>query len=375
MNLLIVHRNYRHKGGEDFFLENALLPALDKLQIPYILFRLPALFSQDLVESLAEISFMALGLETWRPSYFRLKKIIRQNPHLSHALLNNCVPTVSLKTAMACKKKGLKPLMWVHNARAYCANGLLFNGKTPCNKCVTQGSRQAFLQNCYQNSVQSFIYALVYRFRRVSKILARSVDLFICPSEYTATNLQKAMTDISPIKTVVIHHPLKPLASSVKTESKPSLARVSEPFYLFLGRVSHEKGADIFLNLARKYPASSHVVAGEGPMLETLKKKSTPNVIFLGQVGELEKRWLFENAKALVICSRVPENAPMVIFESHPYGLPVVYSEGGGAEEMVKFLKRTGSPLSQFTGQNFERTVSQISDTNSYEVRLKELLT
>ena len=97
-------------------------------------------------------------------------------------------------------------------------------------------------------------------------------------------------------------------------------------------------------------------------MLQDLKKNAPSNVAFAGFVGEGGKQWLFEHAAALIISSRVPETASLVVLESHAYGIPVVYPRGGGAEESVKWLKRSGCALDEFTGQALPRSSKTSQD-------------
>jgi glycosyltransferase involved in cell wall biosynthesis len=141
---------------------------------------------------------------------------------------------------------------------------------------------------------------------------------------------------------------------------------------LFVGRVSYEKGADIFADLAAKMPHAGFVMAGSGPLLQDIP--SSPNLICPGFLGEEEKLWLYQNCDALVIPSRVPENAPMVIFESQPFGTPVVYPRGGGAEELVRWLGRDGCHLDDFVGQQFTWRNDPPKDMTSVSQQLERVL-
>jgi glycosyltransferase involved in cell wall biosynthesis len=141
------------------------------------------------------------------------------------------------------------------------------------------------------------------------------------------------------------------------TRLRALIDALPKPYFLFVGRVSYEKGADIFAELAARIPSVGFVMGGSGPLSRQIPSSS--NLICTGFLEEEEKLWLYQNCEALVIPSRVPENAPMVIFESHPFGTPVVYPKGGGAEELVQWLGRDGCRLDEFVGQQFtRRTVS-----------------
>jgi glycosyltransferase involved in cell wall biosynthesis len=374
--ILIIHRDYRHRGGEDVFLDEILIPELKKLNLDFQIARLPRL------KNPLELAFMILGLEKLRPSYYQVAKQA-DSQNFSHVLFNNFIPTVSLALPELFKKKNIKTLMWVHNARLSCANGLLFNGKTACHRCLTQGSRWDFLQNCHRNILQSFLYSFIYRFNRVPKILLSSIDFFACNSQFTQNILNNTAKQLnqSPKPSFVIRMP--PALQAVNIAGLPEapeslkrhLSKIPKPFYLFMGRVSYEKGADIFADLALKFPQKGFLIAGEGPELEKLKTRGLPNLAFAGHVG-LEKVWLYAHAEALIVPSRVMETSSLVIAESHVYGTPVVYPKGGGAEETFKWLKRSGCSLEEFKGQGFDRMQQPVPENlpdQDFQTQLTEV--
>ncbi|MDZ4677731.1 MAG: glycosyltransferase family 4 protein [Oligoflexia bacterium] len=371
--VLIIHREYRHRGGEDVFLDEILIPQLKKLNIDHKVILLPSL------KNPLEFLFMVLGLEKLRPSYQKVKNETRSKD-FSHVLFNNFIPTVSFALPGFFKAQNIKTLMWVHNARLSCANGLLFNGQTPCHRCLTTGSRWDFLQNCHQNLMQSFLYSLVYRFNRVPKKILKNIDQFVCNSQFSQNILSSTSRHLGlPIKeSVVIPMPVS--MKSISTESPtpplhPPIAQLSKQFYLFMGRVSFEKGADIFADFANKYPNKNFVMCGTGPMLDELQNRKISNLIFLGHITS-EKPWLYTHAQALIIPSRVAETASLVISESRAYGTPVIYPKGGGAEETFNSLGCTGCSLVEFKAQEFARSEpSKLAhDTeNKFENQLSKL--
>jgi glycosyltransferase involved in cell wall biosynthesis len=163
--------------------------------------------------------------------------------------------------------------------------------------------------------------------------------------------------------------PQEPAASP---RLKAVMARLPQRFFLFVGRVSYDKGADIFAALAAKSPDAGFVLVGSGPLAE--KIASSGNLSCTGFLEEEEKLWLYQNCEALVIPSRVPENAPMVIFESQPFGTPIVYPRGGGAEELVHWLGRDGCHLDEFVGQQFTRRKDSPKDVVPVSQQLDRVL-
>jgi glycosyltransferase involved in cell wall biosynthesis len=354
--ILLIHRAYRNRGGEDAFLDDILTPALGVAELEFELLLLPPLgFRSGLLSSIAEIFGMMTGFEGLRPSLRHCLARASQGG-FTHVILNNCIPTISLRLPRELRKQNIKTIAWVHNFRLDCANGFRFTGRNFCRRCLDDGSRWSLIQNCQRNFIQSFIYALAYRGQRVAQTFIPFIDRFVVNSDFTKLYLGGVLQklNLSGASSVIVM-PVAPASGVVKPLS---LSSVPKPFYLFLGRLNYDKGADLFLELARKYPDRGFVACGEGPMLEDLKKVGLKNLVFLGNVGPAEKPWLFENCEALIVTSRYPETSSLVISESHSYGTPVVYPRGGGAEETFRRLGRVGCPIDEFKGQQFSKSVA-----------------
>jgi glycosyltransferase involved in cell wall biosynthesis len=365
--ILVIHRNYRNKGGEDFFLENSLIPALKAC--PEFDVRILRWEPLGAIEAF----FMALGLEFLRPSFFRVWKALRIFK-ADHVIFNNFIPTISLKAPWLAKSYGAKTWAWVHNSRLLCANGLTFNGRERCEKCFIKGSRFDLYQNCHKNIFQSLVYSLAYRWQRVSKILCKNIDQFICVSDFTAKTLTLALK-ASQIKVVRTPPELKKVDISLETAGKMRKLTLglTGPLFAFVGRISFEKGADRILEIALLKPQYSFLVCGVGPMKADLEKHATHNVVFTGFLNTEEKAWVFQNAAALLITSRVPENAPLIISESQAYGTAVIYPPFGGAEESVKTLGRRGQTVEQFKSDEAFTLEENISPQKSFQETLESL--
>jgi hypothetical protein len=151
--ILIVHRDYRARGGEEAFLENILEPALKRLNLPFKTFRLPALFSENSLRDFLEIIFMTLGFEKLRPSYKAVMKAV-ESEKATDVLFNNFAPVISLDLPSSLKSRDIQTLWWLHNSRFDCANGIHFNGHQKCKRCLYNGSRWSFIYDCQKNFFQ-----------------------------------------------------------------------------------------------------------------------------------------------------------------------------------------------------------------------------
>ena len=104
---------------------------------------------------------------------------------------------------------------------------------------------------------------------------------------------------------------------------KPSSSR----FIAFVGRLSYEKGPDLFLQLAKHQPKLPFRIYGDGPMLSSLREHQVANVEIMGQVNNMNEHW--HNIGLLCITSRF-EALPLVALEAMAHGIPVVSFPLGG---------------------------------------------
>ena len=110
-------------------------------------------------------------------------------------------------------------------------------------------------------------------------------------------------------------------------------------YFLYLGRLSEEKGVSTLIKAASLSNADL-VVAGTGPMEQELKslgaKTRSSRIKFVGYVSGPSLRQLVRGARALVLPSEWYENAPISVLEAYASGTPVLGADIGGIPEMVK---------------------------------------
>jgi len=111
--LMVVHRGYRVRGGEDVFFQKILIPQLIATGISFEIVAFPALFSKKefWVIDTIETFLMGLGIEKWRPSFLEVwRRVAKSKP--THVIFNNFVPTISLEAAALCRAQGALVLAW-----------------------------------------------------------------------------------------------------------------------------------------------------------------------------------------------------------------------------------------------------------------------
>ena len=100
----------------------------------------------------------------------------------------------------------------------------------------------------------------------------------------------------------------------------------------FVGRLSHEKAPERFIQLAVKYPEQQFHIYGDGALAPMLKKSAPTNVIFHGLQADMSTVW--QKIGLLVMPSRF-EGMPMAALEAMARGIPVLASRVGALDQLI----------------------------------------
>lgn len=99
----------------------------------------------------------------------------------------------------------------------------------------------------------------------------------------------------------------------------------------FVGRLSHEKGPDLFLDIARIFPGQEFHIYGDGPMREQLENNAPTNVIFHGRV---DMKAVWPSIGLLLMPSRA-EGLPLAALEAMAEGVNVMASPVGDLPKLI----------------------------------------
>jgi glycosyltransferase involved in cell wall biosynthesis len=136
-------------------------------------------------------------------------------------------------------------------------------------------------------------------------------------------------------------------------------------YYLFLGRLSPEKGVNGLLEAWQDVRAKLLIV-GDGPEAARLRATAPRSVEFRGAVAADEARELLRHARAVLVPSSCPEPAGRVVLEAYAAGVPVVASRMGGLPEVVDDGV-TGLLVGATQTKAWARAVEQLFDDSESE--------
>jgi glycogen synthase len=149
---------------------------------------------------------------------------------------------------------------------------------------------------------------------------------------------------VEPDRVVVIHNGIDP-DQFRHTEARDVLARrgVREPYVLFVGRITDQKGIFHLLEAAPSLPAGVQVVlcasAPDTPEIEARLRRALPehpNVVWIGEMIPVDEVVQLYSHAAVFVCPSVYEPFGLINLEAMACETPVVASGVGGILEVVE---------------------------------------
>ena len=235
---------------------------------------------------------------------------------------HNLFPTLSPAVMPAAAAEGAAVVMTLHNYRLLCLPATLRRDGDNCQACVGKTPWRGVVHRCYRDSLPG------------SGALALSLVLARWRHIFDRAGLFLPVSDFVRDKYVEAGFPGERLR--VKPNFTWPIDRREGPgeYFLFLGRLSSEKGMDMLLR-AWEGRSERLLVVGDGPQGEELRRSAPPSVEFVGTVSGAEVPALLASARALLVPSRWPDSAPRVVVEAYAAGVAVLASAVGGLPELI----------------------------------------
>lgn len=277
--------------------------------------------------------------------------------------LNNVNFQLTPSIHYAVKKRGIPLVQTVHDFQMVCPNHLCysFEEEAPCTRCLNGSKLHCLKHRCIHGSFAKSLLGVAEAWLYSALKTYRKVDLYICPSRFLEEKLVSANA-LFQGKTAVLHNFI------VKPQI-PAPLENQDPYLVFVGRLSKEKGVEMLAETARLLPECSFVAAGGGPDGKVLE--GIPNLSLPGFVGGKDLTELMGRAAALVAPSVCFENCPLSILESHALGVPVVTMPYGGMAELCEDGV-TGTLAEKATPEALANAIRRTLEDPTYYAALKE---
>jgi len=245
-----------------------------------------------------------------------------------HSIYHHLSPSV-LHTL---KKHNLPVMMTLHDYKIVCPNYIFLDGQRKvCTACQGRHFWKATAKKCFRNSyaASALVTAEAY-VNAWKKSYHDNVDVFVSPSRFLGDKISQYGYQDKP----VLVQPYTLDLDAYEPCYDPS------DYFVFMGRLTHEKGVHFLLDAAKKIHGADLYILGTGPleaeMRQRVAQEKMTHVKMLGYKTGAELREIVRRAKFTVITSEWHDNSPLVIYESLSLGNPIVGARMGGIPELIE---------------------------------------
>ncbi len=310
MKVLIVHTTYKLKGGEDSVVANET----DLLNAAGV--ETSVLQFSNTGSTLLKVAQMPFNFGSYRATKQKIREF---KPDIVH--IHNLHFAGSASVILAIKKFKIPIVFTLHNYRLLCPSATLFYNGAMFTDSLTQNfPLNAIKKGVYLNSKPLTFWLGASLWLHQALGTWQKIDKFIALGQHT-----KEIFANSKLNSIADKIVIKPNFCFKSIEYS-----TSGEYYLYVGRLSEEKGVNVLLK-AFEENGLPLKIAGTGPMENEVigSAQTHTNIQFVGSVDKEMVNSLMGNAKALIFPSQWYETFGMVIIEAFSAGVPVIASNLG----------------------------------------------
>ncbi len=256
----------------------------------------------------------------------------------------------------AAKAAGAHTLLTLHNYRLFCLNGFMYYNNQPCTRCYDEKKFSAGIQRkCFKNSgLFSRVLAASYGLHKKLETFSRKIDRYVVinplqeqfllntripkekifkKSNFLLNTFDTTLTTPSLDGALALH------ASTLELEA-PAPFSTRKNFYLYVGRLSEEKGirdlVEAFMDNGKPLK-----IVGDGPLASWVQEQiqestqKQPNIEYLAAVPRDSLAALYASCAALILPSRWFEGQPMTVIEAQSHGTIVIAADSANIRGMI----------------------------------------
>ncbi|MBC7845820.1 MAG: glycosyltransferase [Flavobacterium sp.] len=319
MKILIIHSQYQLHGGEDAVVDQEMQLLRQEHTVEILRFQNQGGWKGAL---------QFLGSIWNKRAAGKVKHKIREfQPDVVH--IHNWHFALGPLAFRVINRLYVPVVHTVHNYRLLCPSAILLNEGQLFTDSLSQSFPWKAVRNkVYRSSVaQTFWLAFIVWFHK--KIGTwKKIDSYVCLTPFAVNLFQQSNFGVSKEQFLV-----KP-NFTVATETVQSTEK--EKHFLFIGRLSEEKGIETLLQAFKELPFLLKI-AGDGPLKYSVVDavKEFPNINYLGNLTNKEVTEELRKTQALIFPSVWYEAFGLVNIEAFSNRTPVLASKIGAPQSLI----------------------------------------
>lgn len=255
-------------------------------------------------------------------------KIATCRPDIIH--LHNFFPVGSPSLLYVAATAMVPVVMTLHNYRLVCPSAILYTDGQIYEKSIQQVFPfDAIKRRVYRNSrLQTASVVATTGFHKLLGTWRKKVDRYLVLTEFARNIILNSSLQLKPNQVVV-------KANSVPDYGSGPTIRQNQ--FLFIGRLTREKGVETLLDAAEKGNFCLHII-GDGPLRPLVEKRTAicPLITYAGFSTPETVAAALQHARALIVASTWYEGMPLVVLEAFAASTPVIASQLGGLGELIQ---------------------------------------
>lgn len=323
MKILLIHNKYQQVGGEDtvFHAEGELLQNNGHL-VEFLVFDNKEIITWfDKLLSGIYLIYNPVSARTLR------RKIKLLDPDVIH--IHNFVPLASPSVFFVAKEFDKPVVLTLHNYRLLCPSTTLYVNNQIYERSIDKYfPLDAIIKGVYRNSIlQTAALVMMTLTHKLLGTWQNKIDAYIVLTRFALSKFNGSTLGIRPDQFFI-------KSNFVEEDNLPDCKR--EDFFLFVGRLTNEKGIRTLLE-STKLLSYDLTIIGGGPLEDMVREYASENsrIKFLGFQPRGTILEIMKKCKALIFPSVWYEGFPMTILEAFSKGTPVIASRLGSMEEVV----------------------------------------
>lgn len=335
LNIFLAHNFYRQRGGEASVFQNEreLLASGGHQVVCYTRDNLEINNSGIFNRLISPLWFTYNNDTTKQVASIVSKKCF----DVAH--IHNTFPLISPSLYYVLKDFNIPIIQTLHNFRLMCPSATFYRNGNICEDCM--GKLVAYpgiRYKCWQESyAKTACVTGALTFHKLASTFTNKVDIFIALTDFAR---KKFVEGGIPDNKVVVKPNFSPdFGFQNKQQGK---------YFLFVGRLSEEKGLYTLLQAWEKLPTNCVLkIVGDGLLHNKVSELAEQfnNIEYLGKLSKELVIEVMRDAISLVFPSEWYEGFPMVIAEAFSVGLPVITSKLGSMSTLIEH---------GYTGLHFE---------------------